>query len=125
MKRSRSKGALILYACFFATLAMLSMSLIDNIWLIALLWAVSQGCCAIVVVSFFTLRQRTVSMEFLSRTVAITRAVTFLAMPFSAAISGLIFEKTGNFPLLIWMGSAVMLLGILLYHRPLASVSGE
>ena len=119
MKRYQREGALIVYFCFLATLAMIPMAFVDNIWFITLSWALSQGCCAVVIVAFFTLRQKTVSMEFMSRTVAFTRAVTFLAMPFSAVISGWVFQRTGNFSLLIGIGSTVMLLGMLFFYRPL------
>jgi len=51
---------------------------------------------AMIVVAMFTLRQRAIPQSYLSRTVAITRAVSYLPVPVAAVVGGAILARTGG-----------------------------
>lgn len=82
-------------------LALLFLSITNSIFYTSLLYSISTGITPIIVVAYFTLRQKIVPKEILSRTVSLSRMITHGAIPLGAITGGYVFEKTNNFHLLV------------------------
>ena len=85
-----------------------------------MLWGINSLGTGIIVVTYFTLRQKVVPTHLLSRTVAVTRMISHLAIPLASVSSGLLFHTTHNFQYLIMVGVLARAFGLLLSWRPLA-----
>ncbi len=85
------------------------------------LWGIKGGLSAVAVVTFFTLRQRIVPIQLLSRTVAFTRMIAYLAIPAGAISGGIIFEKTDDFTWIVIISGSVSLLSSIVSWRPLTT----
>ena len=83
------------------------------------LWGVNEVSTSVVIVTFFTLRQRLVPIYLLSRIVAVTRMTAYLAMPLASMSSGWLFEYTNHFPYLLVISILSIVIGILLSFREL------
>ncbi len=78
-----------LEACFILLIALSKMPLLT-----AGLWAIACGLNATIVITVFTMRQRIAPTQLLSRTVAVTRMIAFMAIPAGAISSGMVFKQT-------------------------------
>ncbi len=87
--------------------------------LTACLWGIASGLVAVVIVTVFTMRQKIVPSHLLSRTVAFTRMVAYIAIPAGAISGGIVFEKTNNFAWIAAISGAIILLSAVVYWRPL------
>lgn len=105
----------------FAGCTLLMVTVSKNPWVTACLWGITSGLLAIVVVTFFTIRQRIVPPHLLSRTVAFTRMVAFLAIPAGAIGGGMVFKATNDFTWVSAISGTVILLTVLACWQPLAN----
>ena len=87
------------------------------------LWGVASGLNAIIVVTVFTMRQRIVPVHLLSRTVAVTRMIAFLAIPAGAVSGGFMFKQTNNFAWIATISGSIILLAAIAFWRPLVSAN--
>jgi hypothetical protein len=85
-----------------------------------ILLAIPSVLSAIVVVSCFTLRQQIVPTHLLSRTVAVTRTISYLAIPLGAISEGFLFKHTNSFTCIVIIGGAIIFLSAILFWKPLA-----
>jgi hypothetical protein len=97
-----------------SALALLSLLLTKTVFSTSLMYSISIGILPIIVVSYFTLRQKIVPKEILSRTVATSRMITHGAIPLGSLAGGYLFEKTNNFQLLIAVSGCIYLASVLI-----------
>ncbi|MGK2740362.1 MFS transporter [Tepidicaulis sp. LMO-SS28] len=102
-------GPLMLAAVMIGGVIVLGLLTTSSMWSVAFVRGLSMALESIVVVTMFTLRQRLVSSEFLGRTVAITRALSFSSIPIAAAIGGWMIELNGNMNAVIWASGIVLM----------------
>lgn len=65
-------------------------------WAVVVGRAITSGAEAIIVVTMFTERQRQVPQQYLSRTVAITRTISYLPVPIAAITGGILLSAFGG-----------------------------
>lgn len=114
-----ANGKIIVYINFCEVIATALMLCTTNPWVIMILWGVNSLGSGIIVVTYFTLRQKVVPNHLLSRTVAVTRMISHLAIPLASICSGLLFDTTHNFRYLILVGVLANTAGLLLCWKPL------
>lgn len=71
------------------------LALTANVAAIATAWAGVGACVTVIVVAWFTLRQRTVPERLLGRVVAISRALAFAAIPLGALLGAWLMSAQG------------------------------
>ncbi|MDW6002244.1 MFS transporter [Vibrio mangrovi] len=84
-----------------------------------ILWSISSLCQSIIIVTFFTLRQREVPPELLGRTVAVTRMISYLAIPIASISGGWIMDNTQNFNNIALISGLVIFISAILCMSPL------
>ena len=112
-------GKIILYGSAFSALSASLIFLDHTPWMTTSLWGLNEVSASVVIVTFFTLRQRLVPVYLLSRIVAVTRMTAYLAMPLASMSSGWLFEYTNHFPYLLMVSIVSILLGIIFSFREL------
>lgn len=115
-----SEGRLILLACLGQGLSA-SLLLIMHNWIgIGIAWGLVSGCISIVVVTYFTLRQKIIPNNYLGRVIAITRLISYCAIPIASIFGGWLLKNHYVFADLVKIGSVVMVLnGLLGWLTPL------
>lgn len=120
-----SDSVLIVSCCALAgVFALIAASVSDPLHF-ALIWALSTACTSIVVVTFFTFRQKVVPQKLLGRTVGVTRLISYLAIPPASIIGGMVMERTDRVAPVMLMGGTAIILGSLVailspaVHAPL------
>lgn len=109
LMRALSSGLLMLAALTMSGLVVLTLLLTHNMYGVALSRGISMALQAIIVITMFTLRQRTVAPEFLGRTVAITRAISFAPIPVAAVVGGWLIQLTHSMTSVFILSAAIML----------------
>ncbi len=120
IKRFASGKIITLTAALDGCIVLL-IALSRNPLITAGLWGLTGALNAIIIVTFFTLRQRLTPAHLLSRTVAFTRMVSYLAIPAGAISGGFIFEKTHEFVWIAAISGSVLLISALIFWRPLTN----
>lgn len=113
-------GQLILCACIGEGLAA-SLLLVMQDWIgVGIAWGLVSACISVVVVTYFTLRQQIIPNTILGRVIAITRLISYCAIPVASLVGGWLLRHHFAFNDLVWIGSVVMVLnGLLGWLTPL------
>ena len=90
-------GKIITFVGVLEGCVVLPITLSQHPFVTAGLWGITGGFSAVTIVTFFTLRQKIVPTHLLSRTVAFTRMIAYLAIPLGTISGGIVFEKTNDF----------------------------
>ncbi|TDF40999.1 MFS transporter [Histophilus somni] len=108
----------IITSLFLISMITLLLSLFKNSIYLTLLWGVVSLLSMIIVVSYFTFRQKNTPPELLGRIVSITRLISYLAIPPSAIISGYVVQHYNNEKIIYIISGSIMLLScVFFYHR--------
>jgi predicted MFS family arabinose efflux permease len=103
-----SDGFLMLITNVVGGLGILLLAWLRDPLAIAAVWGFVLATNSVVVVTFFTLRQRVVPIELLGRAVAMTRFVSFLAVPLGSVLGGWLVERSGSVMLATVMSGAII-----------------
>jgi MFS family permease len=109
LMRRFSSGLLMLAALTINGLVVPTLLLTHDMYGVAASRGISMALQAIIVITMFTLRQRTVPPEFLGRTVAITRAISFAPIPIAAVAGGWLIQLTNSMTPVVILSAAIML----------------
>ncbi|WP_186646619.1 MFS transporter [Fluviispira vulneris] len=92
-------GKTILISAFLMSVIFISISLINTKLLIvfSLLWGSIMLFNSIIVVNFFTMRQRIIPILYLGRVIATTRLISFTSIPFASILGGYLIQKNFSF----------------------------
>ena len=119
-------GRLILLCLLLGGVSTLFLLQAGRVPSVAAVRAVTTGCSSIMVVTFFTLRQRVVPPQLLGRTVAVTRAITFVTVPFAALLGGAILGHAGSFRAVVLVSATLWIAtGLIGWWTPLAAPEYE
>lgn len=116
-------GKIIALAAILQGCIVLLITLSQHPWVTAGLWGLTGALSAVTIVTVFTIRQRIIPAHLLSRTVAFTRMIAYLAIPAGAISGGFFFEKTHNFVWIAAISGSVLLISSLVFWRPLNTAS--
>lgn len=120
-----SSGKIIILTAALDGCIVLIITLSQNPLITAGLWGLTGALSAIIIVTFFTLRQRIAPAHLLGRTVAFTRMIAYLAIPAGAISGGFIFEKTNEFSWIAAISGSALLMSSLIFWRPLTNAPTE
>ena len=101
-------GPVIVAATLLSGLGILSLDWLQDARVIAVVWGFVLATNSIVIVTFFTLRQRIVPAELLGRAVAVSRLVSFLAIPIGSAFGGWLATREGSLQLPILLAGLIV-----------------
>ena len=104
-----SSGPLMLTAIMIGGCIVPMLLVASDMYSVALVRGASMALESIIVVTMFTLRQRLVPADYLGRTVAITRAISFSSIPLAALVGGWLIQQTGGMSAVIWLSSSVLI----------------
>ena len=110
-------GKIIVYCSALAGLCIGLMLTTINPLVCMSLWGLNTAGIAVIVVAYFTARQQIVPPHLLSRVVATTRMIAYLAIPLASLSSGWLFEQTESFSYLIIISSLTICLAALRFGR--------
>lgn len=110
-------ATLIVGCCALAGLLALLACLATTPLAMSMVWAISTACQSVVVVSFFTFRQRVVPGILLGRTIGVTRLISYLAIPAASVLGGLLLDRHQNAVAVLAGGGGAILLGSLIAMR--------
>jgi MFS family permease len=114
-------GKLILTCCLIQGLAMFLLLLFRNWVAVGAILGIGAGCGSIVIVTYFTLRQTVIPTQYLGRVIAITRLISYCAIPLASIIGGYLLKNNYSFAHLIWIAGIVMTCNAFVgYFSPLA-----
>jgi predicted MFS family arabinose efflux permease len=112
LNRRLSQGFILTGANIVAGLAILLLASLRLPLAVAVVWGIVLAMNSIVVVTFFTLRQRIVPTELLGRAVATTRSVSFLAVPVGSVLGGWLVDQSASvMPAILLSGAIVTVAG--------------
>lgn len=111
------EASLIVSCCALAGILALLASLATTPLAMSLIWAVSTACQSVVVVAFFTFRQRIVPSGLLGRTIGVTRLISYLAIPAASILGGLLLDRQHSAVAVLAGGGGAILLGSLIAMR--------
>ena len=115
-------GKVITFATILGGAGTFALLVVRDPILVGVVWGLASGCSSIVIVTYFTLRQRAVPREILGRAIAITRLISFSSIPVAAVIGGFLLEEFQNMFLIIVLCASVrVIVGICAYFTPLFS----
>lgn len=107
---------IILYSLTIISLITLMMSLVHSSLIIAFLWGTVSFFSMFIIVAYFTYRQKVVPTTLLSRVIALTRLISYLAIPPAALLAGLILENNQNEIIIYNVAGVVMLLTAIYFY---------
>jgi MFS family permease len=81
-------GRLLVYGMGGSAAAMLLPALVPRWWMIMASWGVEGSVTSVVVVCWFTARQRIVPPGVIGRVVSVSRAIAYMAIPLGALVGG-------------------------------------
>ncbi|MBX9865881.1 MAG: MFS transporter [Burkholderiales bacterium] len=117
------EGRIILISCIAAGIAVLTLFFAKNFWMAGFSWGLESIFSSIIIITYFTLRQHVVPNQFLGRTIAATRVISYLAIPIASVIGGYILQRTHDINILIYIGGITMVLtGCLGWLTPLNTI---
>lgn len=99
---------IILYASTIKAITTWALLFSPQVWFLISLRALKNALASIIIVAYFTQRQKIAPAHLLSRTVAITRMLAWAPIPLASVSSGFLFDITQNFQYLI-IGSGLTL----------------
>lgn len=108
---------LIVGCCALAGLLALLACLAKTPIAMSVVWALSTACQSVVVVTFFTFRQRVVPSVLLGRTIGVTRLISYLAIPAASLLGGLLLDRQHSAVAVLAGGGGAILLGSLVAMR--------
>lgn len=107
-------GRLILAGCLSQGGAMSLLACFHN-WIgIGIAGGLMFGCASIVIVTYFTLRQKVVPNNYLGRVIATTRLISYCAIPVASLLGGWLLQLHFSYQVLVILGSLIMILNALL-----------
>lgn len=115
-----SEGALLTTGMGALAVALLAPAVTADARLLAPAWAVAGAATSLIVVGWFTYRQKVVDAEFMGRVVAVNRAVSFTAILPAALLGGwmaaafapaVLFVTAGAVQAIAWFATATGLVG--------------
>lgn len=116
-----SSSKIILCCCLLEGIPILFLLLAHSYLTVGICWGITSAIGSITVVTYFTLRQSIIPSEYLGRTVAVTRAISYSIIPIASALGGVILKYTNDIHSLIYLGGGILLLnGIFGLFSPLA-----
>jgi predicted MFS family arabinose efflux permease len=104
-------GAAILLAAQATGLCILLLLVANDAVSISLLWGLATGFNAVIVVTYFTLRQQVTEGAYLGRTVAVTRVANFSAIPLASVLGGWLLSSTGRIDYVIALSGITAIAG--------------
>ncbi|PIQ44093.1 MAG: hypothetical protein COV52_02290 [Gammaproteobacteria bacterium CG11_big_fil_rev_8_21_14_0_20_46_22] len=115
-----AKGRIIVCCTIGAGLSTLLLLLARSGVTAGLAWGVVAAFNSVIIVTYFTLRQRVVPSEYLGRTVAITRLISYMMIPIASIFGGWVLQHHGNMQMIILLSSVVMTTGgVIAWFTPL------
>jgi MFS family permease len=109
--RNFSGGRIILVCTILSGLATFLLLVAGSYWSVGLACGVIEAFDAVIVVTYFTLRQRIIPAEYLGRAVAITRLVSYAAIPIASLMGGWVLHTWGDFNEVVVIGAGTMIAG--------------
>ncbi|CDG98239.1 putative Arabinose efflux permease family protein [Xenorhabdus bovienii str. puntauvense] len=100
---------------FFIGVFSLLLLVANNAIVMSLILSLSSFVQSIIVVTFFTYRQKITEGFILSRVISVTRLISFMAIPLSSLISGYILQKTENVNIIYSLSGIVVILSLFLF----------
>lgn len=99
------------------TIGMFSFMLLlsNNGLMLSILWGLSSFFQSVIIVTFFTYRQKITETFILSRVVSVTRLISYLAIPPATLLSGIILNNGLNISLIYAISGSVILISLLLF----------
>ena len=103
-------GKIIIISDTLQGIYILLSMLTPSAFYIAGLWAILTCNTSVVIVSFFTLRQRIVPAKILGRVVATSRLISYSSIPLAAVTGGYIIENGGSINLILSIAGLIVCL---------------
>lgn len=103
-------GRLIVICCLLEGLMVLTLLGAANEYYIALSWGIASAFGSITIVTYFTLRQQVVPSNYLGRSIAITRLISYSAIPVASILGGWILQITSHINYLILISGVIMII---------------
>jgi MFS family permease len=100
-------GRLLVYGMGGSAVATLLPALVPHWWMMTACWAAEGVLTSVIVVAWFTERQRIVAPEAIGRVVAASRTIAYLTVPLGAVLGG--WLASGTDPLRVVFGFAAAL----------------
>ncbi|MCD9134097.1 hypothetical protein, partial [Escherichia coli] len=100
-----------LFTALFSFLLLLT----NNALMVAIVWALSSFVQSVIVVTFFTYRQKITETYILGRVVSVTRLISYLAIPFATIISGWFIDHTLSVDMIYFTSGLVILLSFIFF----------
>lgn len=113
MKRI-SSGRLILLGCLGAGLATSLLAWLHHWVAIGIAGGLMFACTSIVIVTYFTLRQKVVPNHYLGRVIATTRLISYCAIPLASLLGGWLLQQHVSYQLLVLLGSLIIVVDAVL-----------
>lgn len=101
----------IITCCFCAGVLALAIAFLKTPLAIAVAWALSTAFQSIVVVTFFTFRQRVVPKAILGRAVGVTRLIAYLAIPPASILGGWLLDHGHGLGVVMTLAGTAIILG--------------
>lgn len=106
---------IISYCTLFTALFSFLLLLTNNALMVAIVWALSSFVQSVIVVTFFTYRQKITETYILGRVVSVTRLISYLAIPFATIISGWFIDHTLSVDMIYFTSGLVILLSFIFF----------
>lgn len=106
---------IILTASLMIALCSFALILADTAVAFSVIWGLSCLVQSIIVVTFFTYRQKITPNHILSRVVSVTRLISYLAIPVAALSGGECLENSGNVHLLYILSGLATLFAVAVF----------
>lgn len=125
--RRFSEGPLLSAGMGALALALLAPAVSADVLVLAPAWALAGAATSLIVVGWFTYRQKVIDAEFMGRVVAVNRAISFTAILPAALLGGwmaaaftpaLLFTTAGVVQAIAWLATATGLVGKAGRQRP-------
>lgn len=89
-----------------------SLLLVRSPLTLSILWALSSMVQSVIVVTFFTYRQRITDISILSRVVSVTRLISYLSIPLAALVSGRLLVNVESVSTVYTISGVTILCGL-------------
>lgn len=104
-------AAIIIYCCVAAGVLAVLACFAASPLALSIIWALSTACQSVVVVTFFTFRQKVVPKDMLGRTVGVTRLISYLAIPPASVLGGMLMDTFHSETSIMATGGIAILAG--------------
>lgn len=106
---------IISYCTLLTALFSFLLLLTNNALMVAIVWALSSFAQSIIVVTFFTYRQKITESFILGRVVSVTRLISYLAIPIATIVSGWFIDHTLSVNIIYFTSGVVILLSFIFF----------